>query len=393
MPPCTCLTCTQSLNNTLPSSLPPGTTDDDRWASFGQMDPDEDLSTPEEVAALREFAEAYRTAEQPPLVAEAARRLMSLSEERVPCDGDHDKGSRVAWLLWQAGLAMPHHQTAILEVVDAVEAMPRLEATEEQERRFGKEKLEKWRGLEEFWCGFWGEKYQINDSLCLGDYDAGLKVPILREHNITAIVSMSDGPDSRWGKTRNRMLVPADRHLFIPWLDSSTQDLLVQMPEICDFIDKMLDMPPSPKPRVPLLASEVESGIAPDSELDEIIPPRVLVHCNMGISRSATAVIAYLMRKTGRSLEDVLAEVKQKRKIKPNPNFMEQLRVWDEVGYNPWQDEERTVPKEPYRVYLEGRAARLKAKGLTGNEPTWPQQLTGKKVVLDSSDEHRPVSD
>lgn len=100
-----------------------------------------------------------------------------------------------------------------------------------------------------------------------------------------------------------------------------------------------------------------------------------------GSHRSATVVIAYLMKKTGRSLEGVLAEVKQKRKIKPNLNFMEQLKVWGEVGYNLWTDEERTVPKEPYRVYLEGRAARLKVKGLTGNEPTWPQQLIGKKGI------------
>lgn len=184
MPPCTCLTCTQSLNNTLPSSLPPGTTDDDRWAYFGQMDPDEDPSTPEEVAALREFAEAYRTAEQPPsaAAAAAARQLMSLSEERVPCDGDYDKGDRVARLLWEAGLAMPHHQTAILEVVDAVGAMPRLEATEEQERRFGEEKLEKWRGLEEFWCGFWVEKYQsaCSAGVYLPGVDVDLQSGIIR---------------------------------------------------------------------------------------------------------------------------------------------------------------------------------------------------------------------
>ena len=92
----------------------------------------------------------------------------------------------------------------------------------------------------------------------------------------------------------------------------------------------------------------------------------------MGVSRSATAVIAYLMRKHQKPMEDVLPAVKEKRKIRPNPNFVEQLRVWGAVGYQIWADDERTVPKEPYRVYLEGRSERLKAKGLTGDEPTWP---------------------
>jgi hypothetical protein len=35
--------------------------DEECWATFGQMNPDEDLTTPEEVAVLREFAEAYRS--------------------------------------------------------------------------------------------------------------------------------------------------------------------------------------------------------------------------------------------------------------------------------------------------------------------------------------------
>jgi len=134
----------------------------------------------------------------------------------------------------------------------------------------------------------------------------------------------------------------------------------------------MLAMAPIPKPILPEVLSD---PVDPVFEIDasNAMPPRVLVHCRMGISRSATVVIAYLMRKTGKPLDEVLQDVQGKRKIKPNPNFMAQLRVWGDVAYHVWDDEDRSVPKEPYRLYLGVRAAKLKKKGLTGDEPTWPQ--------------------
>ncbi|KAK4038224.1 hypothetical protein C8A01DRAFT_37807 [Parachaetomium inaequale] len=114
----------------------------------------------------------------------------------------------------------------------------------------------------------------------------------------------------------------------------------------------------------------------------------------MGISRSTTVVIAYLMRKTGKPPDEVLRHVKEKRKVRPNPNFMEQLRVWGEVGYQIWEDEECTVPKGPYRLYLEGRAVRLKEKGLTGNEPTLASAAAGhtcaeRGVMTSGSERHQ----
>ena len=72
----------------------------------------------------------------------------------------------------------------------------------------------------------------INDGLYLGDCDASVRAPILQGHNITSMVSLSDGQDMRWYRPKNRMLVPRERHLFIPCLDSSTQNLLDRMPEI-----------------------------------------------------------------------------------------------------------------------------------------------------------------
>eukprot|EP00795_Rhopilema_esculentum_P011452 gene11452-21657_t len=53
----------------------------------------------------------------------------------------------------------------------------------------------------------------------------------------------------------------------------------------------------------------------------------ILVHCNAGISRSATIIIAFLMIEKQLGLEDALELVKRARPAsKPNPGFMKQLR-------------------------------------------------------------------
>jgi len=54
---------------------------------------------------------------------------------------------------------------------------------------------------------------------------------------------------------------------------------------------------------------------------------RVLVHCMVGASRSATLVAAYIMSETGFNSAHVLDIIKQKRPIiNPNPYFREQLQ-------------------------------------------------------------------
>lgn len=98
-------------------------------------------------------------------------------------------------------------------------------------------------------------------------------------------------------------------------------------------------------------------------------PGRVLVHCKMGISRSSTTVIAYLMQKLGKSRDELLAEVKIKwPRARPSSTFMAQLEIWEKVGYDLWADEAKTVPKREYAAYLLQRAAYLKERGLTGEE-------------------------
>lgn len=42
-----------------------------------------------------------------------------------------DKGEHVSWWFWDAGIEKPGYQAAILNLVEAIRALPELERTEE----------------------------------------------------------------------------------------------------------------------------------------------------------------------------------------------------------------------------------------------------------------------
>lgn len=58
----------------------------------------------------------------------------------------------------------------------------------------------------------------------------------------------------------------------------------------------------------------------------------------MGVSRSASTVIAYAMKEYGWSLEKAYTFVKQKRNIaQPNPAFMKQLAEYEGILDARWE--------------------------------------------------------
>lgn len=52
---------------------------------------------------------------------------------------------------------------------------------------------------------------------------------------------------------------------------------------------------------------------------------KVLVHCVMGMSRSATIVIAYLMLRKGLNAEAAVRSIRMHRDVRPNDGFLQQL--------------------------------------------------------------------
>ncbi|KAF3928614.1 hypothetical protein AA313_de0204485 [Arthrobotrys entomopaga] len=190
---------------------------------------------------------------------------------------------------------------------------------------------------------------KIEDNLYLGGSESSYVREILEEHQISAVVSITVGRWSLWRMPWYHQLVPEGHHIYVPTKDSMTHNLLPDLARMCDHIDKYR-------------YGEITGN--------------VLVHCDQGVSRSATVVIAYLMRLHKWSFIDTYAFVKEKRRIRPNQNFREQLQVWEAVEYKIWEEGyEGQVPKPEYRAFLERRAVRLKEAGLTGDEPvdilTW----------------------
>ncbi|KAE8317008.1 dual specificity phosphatase [Aspergillus transmontanensis] len=211
---------------------------------------------------------------------------------------------------------------------------------------------------------------EIIPGLVLGNVESSHKYDMLRENGINAIVSLTNARWAWWRGPTRRAGIPEHRHKWVQCVDSSTQDLLVYMSDICDFIEQMA--PPALRASS-TLPGEQEHVLGGESL--NARPGAVLVHCDMGISRSPTVIIAYLMRKYGIDREDALTFVQSKQKVKPSANFTRQLQIWEQVGYQVWENDERTIPKAPYQAFLDDRAALLKEKGLTGNEPLAPLTL------------------
>lgn len=153
----------------------------------------------------------------------------------------------------------------------------------------------------------------IAPHLFLGNISSSLKSDILCENNITAMVSLVNERYEGWLAADVRQLVAEERHLFIPCKDTADTDLLVLLPKICDFIDKQLNSS----------GSDCSSNEPAESR-------NVLVHCEQGMSRSATITIAYLMRRNRKTLDASLALVNSQRRVQPNAGFLHQLTIWEQ---------------------------------------------------------------
>ena len=134
----------------------------------------------------------------------------------------------------------------------------------------------------------------ITDDIWLGAIGAANDHELLEKTGITYMVSLGCVPDV--------MPKCIKEHLKIDVEDVPSAELTPHFKTACEFIEKALNE-----------------------------KQKVLVHCNMGISRSASIVVAYFIKAKAMLMSEARDFVKSKRnQIDPNIGFLMQLEEWDE---------------------------------------------------------------
>ncbi len=136
-------------------------------------------------------------------------------------------------------------------------------------------------------------KYEPHNtsSLCLGSQDVAGDLNLLKSHGITHILNLAQIVENKY---EGRFT-----YMKLDLLDLPETRITDHFAECFKFID-----------------SGRESG-------------SVFVHCNAGVSRAATVVIAYYMRTEKTDLSMAYEHVKSVRNcIRPNDGFMAQLKQY-----------------------------------------------------------------
>ncbi|KAM3130106.1 hypothetical protein pb186bvf_017812 [Paramecium bursaria] len=130
-------------------------------------------------------------------------------------------------------------------------------------------------------------------TLYLGDYQSALDIVKLKVHNIKTLISIVTQIDIKYNEINHRIIYINDKE---------DQDIKQYFDKTFDWIDKGLSI------------------------------GSVLVHCGMGISRSSTIVIAYLIKKLSYPFAKAYNHVRKMRPIiSPNIGFSKQLKEYERM--------------------------------------------------------------
>ncbi|XP_063677816.1 protein phosphatase Slingshot-like isoform X2 [Bolinopsis microptera] len=135
----------------------------------------------------------------------------------------------------------------------------------------------------------------ILDYLYLGTEWNACNVEELQENGVTHILNVSRDIENFFEKNF--------QYLRVDVLDRPDQNLLEYWQETYNFIKSCKE----------------QGG-------------KILIHCQMGVSRSASCTIAFIMKEYEQSFKDTLHTTKAKRNcVKPNPGFHTQLEIYEEI--------------------------------------------------------------
>ena len=131
------------------------------------------------------------------------------------------------------------------------------------------------------------QKQIIKDKLYLGNYDYALNKELLKEKNISCVLVCGSELTCEYKEMFKYLKIDLNDYIedsLLPYIDKCIQ-----------FINENQDK-------------------------------KIFVHCNAGISRSPSIVIAYLIKALNYSFKDAYNLVKSKRNIKPNEKFIQELQ-------------------------------------------------------------------
>ncbi|XP_075216116.1 dual specificity protein phosphatase 3 isoform X2 [Lycorma delicatula] len=142
---------------------------------------------------------------------------------------------------------------------------------------------------------------EVFPGIYIGDCYCAKNKQLLKQLGITHVLNTAEGKllgmvdtDSDYYKHTGI------KYMGLHLMDLPVTDIACYFYEVSDFID-----------------SAVKRG------------GKVLVHCLMGLSRSSTCVLAYLMIKEGMTAADALRRVRRFREVRPNYGFLQQLAELD----------------------------------------------------------------
>lgn len=171
---------------------------------------------------------------------------------------------------------------------------------------------------------------EIEKGLFLGNLTSATNMETLKSHKITHILTLDSVPLPSHVQQVSFLTTK-----YVQISDMPKEDILHHLDQCTEFIGSALDK-----------------------------GENILVHCYFGVSRSSTAVIAYMMKKHNLEYQQAYEIVKSKRKfVHPNSGFVNQLKLYRRMGctIDPQFDKYKA-----YRLKLAGEQVR-KAKILPQN--------------------------
>lgn len=142
---------------------------------------------------------------------------------------------------------------------------------------------------------------EVYPGIYIGDGTTAKNKQYLKMLGITHLLNAAEGRRFGFVNTdKNYYLDTTIKYLGLPVVDLASADISVYFYTVASFIDDALST----------------GG-------------KVFVHCLLGMSRSATCVLAYLMIKKGMLAVDAIRIVRRNRCIRPNDGFLYQLAQLD----------------------------------------------------------------